>query len=93
MEDVSVSMKREAEKVESPNNELRETVTILMSWGLVLVNFEAAEDRFGDAVVGKVNGATGWDIKGEKQKKEVERRVKAEEHGRTFDTLTEVTRR
>ena len=48
------------------------------------------EDRFGDAAVGKVTGATGWDMEDEKQMKEVKRRVMDEEHGRTFDKLIEM---
>ena len=43
VKDVSVSTKRRAEKVSSPEDESRETVTILMSLGLVLVNFKVAE--------------------------------------------------
>ena len=90
MEDVSVLMKRGAEKVSSPEDGSRETVTILMSLGLVLVYFKVAElfyeDRFGDAAGGKANCATGWDIEDEKQMKEVTRRVRVEEHGRTFDS-------
>ena len=50
------------------------------------------EDKFGDAAVGKVKCATGWDLDNEKQMKEVNRRVRAEEHGRTFDKLIELTR-
>ena len=53
VEDVSVLMKSGAEKVGSPENRSLETVTILMSLGLVLVNFKVAElfceGRFGDA--------------------------------------------
>ena len=68
-------MKREAEKVSSPENKLREMVTILVSLclvlGLVLVIFEVAdlfcEDQFGDAVVGRVDCAACWDKEDEKQ--------------------------
>ena len=53
MEDVSVSTKRGAEKVSSPENESHDTVTLLMSLGLVLMDFKVAEffceDQFGDA--------------------------------------------
>ena len=42
-EDVSVLMKRRAEKVSSLDDESRETVTILMLLGLVLENFKVAD--------------------------------------------------
>ena len=48
------------------------------------------EDRFGDAAVGKVTGAKGWDMEDEKQMKEVKRRVMDEEHGGTFYKLIEM---
>ena len=48
------------------------------------------EDRCGDAAVGKVTGATGWDMEDEKQMKEVKRRLMDEEHGRTFDKLIDM---
>ena len=43
MEDVSVLVKRTAEKVSSPDNESREIVTILMSLDLVLMDFKVTE--------------------------------------------------
>ena len=68
MEDVSVLVKRTAEKVSSPDNESREIVTILMSLDLVLMDFKVAEllseDRFGESVVGRGNCVTVWDTGG-----------------------------
>ena len=43
MEDVSLLMTRQAERVSFPDDESRETVTSLMSLGSVLVNFKVAE--------------------------------------------------
>ena len=60
------------------DDQSRETVTTLMSLGLVLRNF-----RFADAAVGRANCATDWDT--DEEKMEVKRRVGVEEHGRTFD--------
>ena len=93
MDDVSVSMKRRAEKVISPEDESRQIVTILMSSGLVLVLviFKVAElfceDRFGDAAVDRVCCAIAWDIENETQMKEVKRRVMDDEHSRMFDKM------
>ena len=90
-EDVSVSLRRGTEKVGSPKYELLEMVVILMSLSVVPKVAElSCEDRFGDAAVGNVTGATGWDKEEEKQMKEVKRRVMDEEHGRTFDKLMEM---
>ena len=94
MEDVSVLMKRGADQVSFPEDESRETVTILMSLGSVLVNCKVAElfcgDRVDDAAVHKASWATGWDIEDERRMKEVKRRVMDEEHGRTSDKLFEL---
>ena len=87
-EDDSVSSRRGTEKVGSPEYELLEMVVIPMSLSVVPKVAELfCEDRFGHAAVGKVTGATGWDMEDEKQMKEVKRRVMDEEHGRTFDKL------
>ena len=80
MEDFSVSTKRGAEKVDSPDDRSRETVTILMSFGLVLENFKVVvsiyEDTFGEVAVDGglerglgVDFATGWDIEDEKKER------------------------
>ena len=90
-EDVPVSLRRGTEKVGSPEYELLEMVAILMSLSVVPKVAELfCEYRFGDAAVGKVTGATVWDMEDEKQMKEVKRRVMDEEHGRTFDKVIEM---
>ena len=64
MADVSVLMRRGAEKVSSPDNEARQRVMILISLDFVLVSVKVAElfcaDRFGDADVGRANCMRGW---------------------------------
>ena len=95
VDDVSVSMKRRAEKVSSPEDESLEIVTLLVSLdlGSVLVNFNVAElfceDRFGDAAVDRVCCAAGWDIEDEEQTSGVRRRDVDEKHGIMFDELFE----